>query len=100
MPTMICRECGEPIEPQIIRRIIAARRRGRRVPQICKTCFLQRHPLLPEKRLHRKVPLKVEEWECIGCGASLEPDEVNRIRAGEAIECEYCGSTISRELFT
>lgn len=105
MPSIKCRACGKLIEPNIVRRIIARSRRGARTPQLCRNCFLNRRgpvelphqgPIdLPDEPQLRKV----DEWACNECGASLEPEEVDQIRRGQVVKCEYCGSVVSRELF-
>ena len=101
MPSLQCKKCDGPIEPEIVRRIIAARRRGVLAPLLCRNCYLaaKLHAGIPEKRLHRGAPLAVEEWACVKCGASLEPEEVDGIKHGQSIECPYCGSTITLDLF-
>ncbi|NWF94902.1 MAG: hypothetical protein HXY34_02045 [Candidatus Thorarchaeota archaeon] len=119
MPKLVCASCGKQIEPGIVRRILVARALGRRVPHLCRDCFLRRRrePSLPERRLHTgptdtvrdsvpadtmtgSVPADtVQEWDCVKCGASLEPEEVDMIKSGKTIKCEYCGSALTRELF-
>ena len=44
--------------------------------------------------------LDVDEWDCCNCAGPLEPDEVNDIRNNVVIECDYCGSAISRDQYT
>ncbi|RDE15573.1 MAG: hypothetical protein C4K49_06035 [Candidatus Thorarchaeota archaeon] len=101
MPSLQCKRCDGPIEPEIMRRIIAARRRGIPAPMLCRNCYLtvRSRSGIPEKRLHGGAPLEVEEWACVKCGASLEPEEVDVIKHGQSIECPYCGSTITLDLF-
>jgi len=98
-PKSVCEVCGEKIERRILQRILRARARGRKPPMMCRNCFLkqrqQRFPTPPSK----SESLDVSEWECVKCGASLEPEEVNEIKRGQSIDCEYCGSTITIDLF-
>lgn len=98
-PQHICKSCGGKIEPGILRRIIRARSRGRRAPMMCRNCFLTRRqekfPTPPSK----SDPLDVDEWECVKCGGPLEPEEVNDIKRGQSVSCEYCGSTVTIDLF-
>jgi DNA-directed RNA polymerase subunit RPC12/RpoP len=46
------------------------------------------------------VVLDVNEWACTVCAAPLEVDEVEQIKNNKVIECEYCGSSISKDQFT
>ncbi len=66
---------------------------------MCRKCFLKHHQDMAHVP-HRKTELlDVSEWECAKCSAPLEPEEVNEIKGGQAVECEYCGSTITLDLF-
>ncbi len=100
-----CESCGNKIERRILRRILGARRRGLVVPMLCRSCFLkqsQASQTVPVSKMpdsHATADLDVSEWTCIRCNALLEPEEVAAIRDGKTIECEYCGSVLSRELF-
>jgi DNA-directed RNA polymerase subunit RPC12/RpoP len=67
---------------------------------MCKKCFLKHRPKTVAKIERDGVPLRVEEWECVKCGAPLEPEEVDMIKRSQTIECDYCGSTLTMELFT
>lgn len=99
-PVFVCKDCGEPIEPQIARRLARARRSGIRPPRLCRMCFLKRQEPIhdaPDRRVD--WGLKVGEWECVNCGAALEPNEITEIKSGQVIQCEYCGKAISREMF-
>jgi DNA-directed RNA polymerase subunit RPC12/RpoP len=97
---LVCRDCGEPIEPPILRRIARARRRGVTLPRLCRRCFLKkREPIRDAPDIRYEKDLKVGEWECANCGATLEPDEVREIRNGQVVQCEYCGKSISQEMF-
>lgn len=99
-PVFVCKDCGEPIEPQIARRIAGARRRGIRLPRLCRRCFLKRRePIRDAPDRRADLGLKVGEWECVNCGAALEPNEITEIKNGQVIQCEYCGKAISREMF-
>jgi DNA-directed RNA polymerase subunit RPC12/RpoP len=100
VPAMVCKDCGKSIEPQIIGRILRARKRGRKAPKLCKSCFMKRRPRegVP-RRLHTEESLKVDEWDCSNCGANLEPDEVNEIKEGTTVECVYCGNALTIDLF-
>ncbi len=124
-----CRDCNKDIEPNIVQRILRARKRGRIVPLICKDCFVKRRggreaplrtPVVsgdtrvevryverevtaqPEQLTSRApeiIDLDVEEWECMTCAAPLEPDEVNEIRKNNVVRCEYCGCSISADQY-
>jgi len=41
----------------------------------------------------------IESWTCMNCGAALEPDEVNQIKAGAPVRCRYCGHTMTIDLY-
>lgn len=100
-PVLVCKDCGEPIEPPILRRIARARRRRVRLPRLCRRCFLKRRDhIRDEPHQGDEKSLEVAEWECTHCGATLEPQEVQAIRANKVIQCEYCGKAVSRELFS
>ncbi len=100
-----CESCGNKIERRILRRILGARRRGLVVPMLCRSCFLKQSQISQTVSVgkmqdpHTAADLDVSEWTCIRCNALLEPEEVAAIRDGKTIECEYCGSVLSRELF-
>ncbi len=98
---LVCKDCGEPIEPPILRRILRARRRGITLPRLCRRCFLKQKGEIVDEP-HQKAPgkLMVGEWECVNCGAALEPDEISEIRNGKVVKCEYCGRSVSREMFS
>lgn len=98
-PKPVCQSCGEKIEARIFRRIMRARSRGRMAPLLCKNCFLKRQPSQFPTPPVREEYLDVEDWDCFKCGAPLEPEEVNGIKNGQAISCEYCGATITKDLF-
>ncbi|NHJ13990.1 MAG: hypothetical protein EAX95_09960 [Candidatus Thorarchaeota archaeon] len=68
-------------------------------PLLCKNCFLKRQPSQFPTPPVREEYLDVEDWDCFKCGAPLEPEEVNGIKNGQAISCEYCGATITKDLF-
>jgi DNA-directed RNA polymerase subunit RPC12/RpoP len=100
-PVLVCKDCGEPIEPAILRRILRARRRGIRLPRLCRKCFLKRREtIVDEPHGEYSDKMKVGEWECTNCGAALEPEEISEIRQGRVVKCEYCGRSVSREMFT
>lgn len=99
-PQPVCKSCGERIESHIFKRILRARARGRNPPMMCKSCFLKHRPKMSGRVEREGVPLRVEEWDCIKCGAPLEPEEVDEIKNSQTIECDYCGSSLTRELFT
>ncbi|MGD9381938.1 MAG: hypothetical protein PVI03_05785 [Candidatus Thorarchaeota archaeon] len=99
-PQPVCNSCGERIEPRIFKRILRARARGRNPPMMCKRCFLEHRPKTIGKVEREGVPFRVEEWECVKCGAPLEPEEVDKIKKSQTIECDYCGSSLTRDLFT
>jgi DNA-directed RNA polymerase subunit RPC12/RpoP len=100
-----CESCGNKIERRILRRILRARRRGLVVPMLCRSCFLKQSQESPaitgntKAEQGKTADLDVSEWTCIRCNALLEPEEVAAIRDGKTVECEYCGSVLSRELF-
>ncbi len=98
-PQPICNSCGERIEPGIFRRIMRAKSGGRRAPMMCRKCFLKHHQDMAPVPHRKTESLDVSEWECAKCSAPLEPEEVNEIKGGQAVECEYCGSTITLDLF-
>ena len=72
---------------------------------LCRSCFLKQSQASPtisgnaKSELQKTTDLDVSEWTCIRCNALLEPEEVAAIRDGKTVECEYCGSVLSRELF-
>ena len=39
-----CRDCNKDIEPGLVRRILRARKWGRILPLLCKSCFVRRRP--------------------------------------------------------
>jgi hypothetical protein len=98
-PQPVCKACGEKIEPGIFRRIMRARKRGRKAPMMCRKCFLKRREERFPSSPSKSESLNLDEWECVKCGASLEPDEVNDIKGGQSVGCEYCGTTITIDLF-
>ncbi len=104
MLSMRCEACNKNIEPVIVRRIITARAMGHNPPQLCRDCFIirRRGQLVPDRRLHAppvSLTLDVDEWVCVRCGAPLEPEEVDLLKRGKTIQCEYCGCVLSHELF-
>lgn len=98
-PQPVCKSCGEHIEPLIFKRLLRADASGRSLPMMCKSCFLKHRPKMIGKVERKGIPLRVEEWECVKCGAPLEPEEVDEIKKSQTIECDYCGSSLTRELF-
>jgi DNA-directed RNA polymerase subunit RPC12/RpoP len=98
-PRAVCNSCGERIEPKIMRRIMRARSRGRNPPMMCRKCFLKHRQDISHVQHSKTESLDVSEWDCTKCSAPLEPEEVYEIRGGQAVECEYCGSTITLDLF-
>ncbi len=115
--SMKCEGCNQSIEPAIVRRIIAARAAGHNPPQLCRTCFIKRargqlvpdrrlhEPVIqsrqpvPDRRLHEPVTHDVTRWVCVNCGALLEPEEVDLIKLGQTLQCEYCGHALSHDQF-
>jgi hypothetical protein len=41
----------------------------------------------------------IDAWTCLNCGGGFEPDEVNSIRVGQAVQCRYCRKTMTIELY-
>ncbi|MDF1538347.1 MAG: hypothetical protein P1Q69_05545 [Candidatus Thorarchaeota archaeon] len=38
-------------------------------------------------------------WVCLGCGGKLVQSEVLRIKGGHVVSCQYCGASLSKELY-
>ncbi|NHI84269.1 MAG: hypothetical protein EAX81_08215 [Candidatus Thorarchaeota archaeon] len=98
-PRPVCQSCGEKIETRIFQRITRARSRGRMAPMLCKSCFLKgRKSQFPSPPAKGKSS-DMKEWGCSKCGAPLEPEEVDHINNGQSISCEYCGTTLTDDIF-
>ncbi len=41
----------------------------------------------------------MDSWICMHCGSGLDPDDVTKIKSGAPHECQYCGRTMSIELY-
>ncbi|MFW9888465.1 MAG: ABC transporter substrate-binding protein, partial [Candidatus Thorarchaeota archaeon] len=41
----------------------------------------------------------IESWICMNCGGALDPNEVSRIKGHDAVQCKYCGRTLTLDLF-
>jgi len=54
---------------------------------------------MPEQPPVAAAKFSVSEWACLKCGAALEPEEVDQIKHGKTVECVYCGSTVTLDLF-
>jgi len=42
---------------------------------------------------------KIDSWVCLKCGARLNPDQTMEIEAGASLECRYCKSTLTLDLY-
>jgi DNA-directed RNA polymerase subunit RPC12/RpoP len=98
---LVCKDCDRPIEPMIALRIMAARRRGMVAPRLCRDCYLRlrNHRAVPVVGQREESSARVSEWACVKCGAELEPEEVDQIKRGKTVQCVYCGSAITSDLF-
>ena len=70
-------------------------------PLLCRNCYLRRRErtAMPGVPSPDAAAVNVSEWACMKCGAALEPEEVDQIRHGKTVECVYCGSAITLDLF-
>jgi hypothetical protein len=41
----------------------------------------------------------IDAWICMNCGSGLDTDEVTLIKTGQAVECQYCGRTMTMDVF-
>ncbi|MBN2230541.1 MAG: hypothetical protein JW779_13215 [Candidatus Thorarchaeota archaeon] len=41
----------------------------------------------------------IGSWVCLSCGAALTPEQVERIKKNEVVQCRYCGNSLSLKLY-
>jgi DNA-directed RNA polymerase subunit RPC12/RpoP len=46
-----------------------------------------------------EIAEKIDSWVCLKCGARLNPDQVMEIEVGASLECRYCKSTLTLDLY-
>ncbi|NHJ13536.1 MAG: hypothetical protein EAX95_07650 [Candidatus Thorarchaeota archaeon] len=47
-----------------------------------------------------EIAEKIDSWVCIKCGARLNPDQVMQIEAKGVLNCRYCATPLSLDLYT
>jgi len=47
-----------------------------------------------------EITEKIDSWVCLRCGARLNPDQVMQIEARGPVECRYCGTTLTLDLYS
>ncbi|MHA2134161.1 MAG: BMP family lipoprotein [Candidatus Thorarchaeota archaeon] len=41
----------------------------------------------------------IDAWICMNCGSGLDTEEVSQVKASQAVECQYCGRTVTIDMF-
>ncbi|TXT55258.1 MAG: hypothetical protein BAJATHORv1_40169 [Candidatus Thorarchaeota archaeon] len=46
-----------------------------------------------------EIAEKIDAWICMKCGARLNPDQVMELEAGGTLDCRYCSSILTLDLY-
>jgi hypothetical protein len=41
----------------------------------------------------------IDSWICLSCGSTLDPEQVTLISSGAAIQCSFCFSELTADLY-